>query len=105
MGNFYSDVICKDLRFASLTRVDDPSLLEPATRQLVQSLVLTAQQMGIEVHDQKPTQPEPPAGAVQRRRYQTSKPWVFIIMAWPATSSAWQLESLAGKVISPSSGS
>lgn len=49
MGNFYSDVICKDLRFASLTRVDDPSLLEPATRQLVQSLVLTAQQMGIEV--------------------------------------------------------
>lgn len=49
IGNFYSDVICKDLRFASLTRVDDPSLLEPATRQLVQSLVLTAQQMGIEV--------------------------------------------------------
>jgi hypothetical protein len=42
-------VICKDPRFASLTRVSDLSLLEPATRQLVQSLVSAAQQMGIEV--------------------------------------------------------
>jgi len=49
MGNFYNDVICKDARFASLTRVNDPSLLEPATRQLVQSVVSAAQQMGIEV--------------------------------------------------------
>ncbi|MFZ0275954.1 MAG: M15 family metallopeptidase [Candidatus Sulfotelmatobacter sp.] len=49
MGNFYSDVICKDARFASLTRVNDPSLLESATRQLVQSVVSVAQQMGIEV--------------------------------------------------------
>jgi D-alanyl-D-alanine carboxypeptidase len=49
MGNFYSDVICKDARFAALTRVSDPSLLEPATRQLVQSVVSAAQRMGIEV--------------------------------------------------------
>ncbi|MGA7514392.1 MAG: M15 family metallopeptidase [Candidatus Sulfotelmatobacter sp.] len=49
MGNFYSDVICKDARFASLTRVSDPSLLEPTTRELVQSVVSAAQQMGIEV--------------------------------------------------------
>lgn len=49
MGNFYSDVICKDGRFASLTRIGDPSLLEPATRQLVQSIVSAAQKMGIDV--------------------------------------------------------
>jgi len=49
MGNFYSDVICKDARFASSTRVSDPSLLEPATRQLVESVVSAAQRMGIEV--------------------------------------------------------
>ena len=49
MGNFYSDVICKDARFAALTRVSDPALLEPATRQLVQSVVSAAQRMGIEV--------------------------------------------------------
>ncbi len=49
MGNFYADVICKDARFDSLTRVDDPSLLEPVTRKLVESAVSTAKQMGIEV--------------------------------------------------------
>jgi len=49
VGNFYSDVICKDARFASVTRVSDPSLLEPSTRQLVERVVSTAQQMGIEV--------------------------------------------------------
>jgi hypothetical protein len=49
MGNFYNDVICKDSRFASLTRVNDPSLLEPSTRRLVESIVSAAQQMGIEV--------------------------------------------------------
>jgi hypothetical protein len=49
VATFYTDVISKDPRFASLTRVADPSLLEPSTRQLVQRLVLAAQQMGIEV--------------------------------------------------------
>jgi hypothetical protein len=49
MGNFYADVIRKDARFDSLTRVDDPSLLEPVTRKLVESAVSTAKQMGIEV--------------------------------------------------------
>jgi hypothetical protein len=49
MESFYRDVICKDERFASLTRINDPSLLEPATRQLVQSVVSAAQRMGIEV--------------------------------------------------------
>jgi hypothetical protein len=49
VATFYTDVISKDLRFASLTRVADPSLLEPTTRQLVERLVSSSQQMGIEV--------------------------------------------------------
>jgi hypothetical protein len=49
MGNFYTDVICKDVHFASLTRVSRPSLLEPTTRQLVENVVAAARQMGIEV--------------------------------------------------------
>jgi len=49
MGNFYTDVISQDARFDSLTRISDPSLLEPMTRQLVARLVSSAHQMGIEV--------------------------------------------------------
>ena len=49
MGNFYTDVISHDARFDSVTRVGDASLLEPATRQLVESIRLAAAQMGIEV--------------------------------------------------------
>jgi hypothetical protein len=49
VANFYSDVICKDARFDSVARVSDPSLLELTTRKLVESVVSTAQQMGIEV--------------------------------------------------------
>jgi D-alanyl-D-alanine carboxypeptidase len=49
MGNFYTDVISQDARFDSVTRVGDASLLEPATRQLVESIVSAASQMGIEV--------------------------------------------------------
>jgi hypothetical protein len=47
MGSFYSDVIAKDARFRSPLRVSDASLLEPMTRQLVERLVGSAQQMGI----------------------------------------------------------
>lgn len=49
MGNFYTDVISKDARFDSAARVSDPSLIEPTTRQLVEGLVTSARQMGIEV--------------------------------------------------------
>ena len=49
MANFYSDVLSKDARFDSITRVNDPSLLEPMTRQLVERIVASAHQMGIEV--------------------------------------------------------
>lgn len=49
MGNFYTDVISPDPRFNSVKPVADMALLEPVTRQLVQSLVDAAKQMGIEV--------------------------------------------------------
>jgi hypothetical protein len=49
MGNFYTDVISHDARFDSATRVGDPSLLEPATRQLVEGILTAAGRMGIEV--------------------------------------------------------
>jgi hypothetical protein len=49
MGNFFSDVIALDARFHSANRIADAALLEPITRQLVQRLMGTAQQMGIAV--------------------------------------------------------
>src|SRR5579863_3534084 len=49
MGTFYSDVLVKDPRFDSIARVNDPSLLEPTTRQLVEKIVALAHQMGIEL--------------------------------------------------------
>lgn len=49
MGTFYTDVISTDARFTTAQRVADPALLEPMTRQLVQSLVTAARQMGNEV--------------------------------------------------------
>jgi len=47
MENFYTEVISRDPRFDSAARVSDPALLEPITRQLVQSIVAAAQGMGI----------------------------------------------------------
>ena len=49
MPTFYTDVLSKDVRFASQARIADPSLLEPVTRQLVEQLVSASQKMGIEV--------------------------------------------------------
>jgi hypothetical protein len=49
METFYTDVISTDARFHSANRIADPSLLEPVTRQLVESLVGSAHQMGIEL--------------------------------------------------------
>jgi hypothetical protein len=47
MGTFYTDVIQKDPRFESPTRVADLALLEPTTRRLVEQIIASAQQMGI----------------------------------------------------------
>jgi hypothetical protein len=49
MGNFFTDVISQDARLNSVKRVADLALLEPVTRQLVQSIVDAAQQMGIDL--------------------------------------------------------
>lgn len=49
MGNFYTAVIYQDSRYDSVSRVADPSLLEPVTRQLVESLIASARQTGIQV--------------------------------------------------------
>jgi hypothetical protein len=49
VANFYTSVISQDARFDSPTRIGDPSLLEPVTRQLVEGLVTSAHQMGIEL--------------------------------------------------------
>jgi hypothetical protein len=49
MGNFYTDVIETSASFNSPNRVSDPMLLEPVTRQLVQQIISSAQQMGISV--------------------------------------------------------
>jgi len=49
VSTFYNDVIQKDPRFESGTRIDDLALLEPKTRQLVQQIIEAAQQMGIDL--------------------------------------------------------
>jgi hypothetical protein len=49
MDSFYTDVIARDARFRSAARVNDNSLLEPATRQLVERLIAAAKQIGIDV--------------------------------------------------------
>jgi hypothetical protein len=49
LGNFYTDFIFQDSRYDSVSRVADPSLLEPFTRQLVEGLITSARQMGIQV--------------------------------------------------------
>jgi hypothetical protein len=49
MGNFFTDVISQDPRLNSVARVSDLALLEPVTRQLVQQIIDSAKQMGIEV--------------------------------------------------------
>ena len=46
MGNFYVDVICKDLRFNRPARVSDVLLLEPVTRGLVEAVLDEARQRG-----------------------------------------------------------
>jgi hypothetical protein len=47
MGTFYTDVISHDASFDSTLRVAELALLEPITRQLVQSIVAAAGQMGV----------------------------------------------------------
>ncbi len=42
-------MISQDRRFDSVPRVNDPFLLEPATRKLVESIISAAQQMGIAI--------------------------------------------------------
>jgi hypothetical protein len=49
VGTFYTDVISADARFGTVNRVADSSLLEPMTRRLVEGLVTSSRQMGIEV--------------------------------------------------------
>jgi hypothetical protein len=49
MASFYAEVISHDPRFDSASRVADPALLEPITRQLVEGIVTAAEQMGIDL--------------------------------------------------------
>jgi hypothetical protein len=49
MTDFYSDVILGSSFFNTPKRIDDPALLEPVTRRLVERIVTSARQMGAEV--------------------------------------------------------
>lgn len=49
MSNFYTDVITKDPRFNSTKVIDDINLLEPVTRQIVQTIVADAKAQGLNV--------------------------------------------------------
>jgi hypothetical protein len=47
LPDFFTDVIQKSSQFNLSSRVADPELLEPTTRQLVEQILIAAQQMGI----------------------------------------------------------
>lgn len=47
--SFYTEVICKDLRFNSVETIRDVSLLEPGTRAAVAKMILLAHQAGHEL--------------------------------------------------------
>jgi hypothetical protein len=47
MGNFYTDTIQKDSRFNSAKKIDDPDLLEPKTRSLVNAIIADAAANGL----------------------------------------------------------
>src|SRR5579862_5961696 len=49
MGNFYTDVIQKDPRFKSASRIADLALLEPVTRANVQQIIADAATAGIKL--------------------------------------------------------
>ena len=49
MNDFFTDVISADPRFNSLSRIDDPLLLEPVTRTLVEGIISQANAIGIQV--------------------------------------------------------
>ncbi len=49
MSNFYTDVICPDPRYESSARISDVSLLEPITRNLVESIIRDARAHGQEL--------------------------------------------------------
>jgi hypothetical protein len=49
MGNFYTDVIQKDPRFESSSRIDDLALLEPVARACVQQIIADAANAGIKL--------------------------------------------------------
>jgi len=49
MGNFFIDVIQKDIRYHSNARIADLALLEPVTRQAVQNIVRDAAALNLPV--------------------------------------------------------
>jgi hypothetical protein len=49
MSNFYTDVILKDERFNTTKIMNDVMLLEPVTRQLVETIIANAKAQGVEL--------------------------------------------------------
>jgi D-alanyl-D-alanine carboxypeptidase len=49
MPNFYQDVIWRDPRLDSASRIDDPALLEPIFRAIVDQIVIDARAQGLEL--------------------------------------------------------
>jgi len=56
MGNFYTDAIRKDARFASLQPIHDLALLEPVTRSKVLAIIADAAAAGIKLMPTRPAE-------------------------------------------------
>jgi hypothetical protein len=87
MGNFYTDAIRKDARFASLQPIHDLALLEPVTRSKVLAIIADAAAAGIKLMPTRPAEARPGKRGSIIRGQPSSKPWACITMGSLATWS------------------
>ena len=87
MGNFYTDAIRKDARFASLQPIHDLALLEPVTRSKVLAIIADAAAAGIKLMPTRPAEARRGKRGSIIRGQPSSKLWACITMGSLATWS------------------
>jgi len=100
MGNFYTDAIRKDARFASLQPIHDLALLEPVTRSKVLAIIADAAAAGIKLMAYETYRSQAPQTRLYHQRATKLKPWACITMGSLATWSKTSPASPRGKAIS-----
>jgi hypothetical protein len=100
MGNFYTDAMRKDARFASLQPIHDLALLEPVTRSKVLVIIADAAAAGIKLMAYETYRSQARQTRLYHQMQPSSKPWACITMGLLATWSKTSPASPRGKAIS-----